>query len=416
MIIKCYDIETIWGEFSITIHNPDGTDIREFRVNKLCNQLDGMVRYLTTEKVDYWVGFNNINFDAQVLTWIIENKDKWVNKSREEICMLIAMYADDLINDINNNIFPPYRERQLWATQIDLFKIHHFDNESKRTSLKWCEFMMDLPNIEEMPWPHTRVDLGLPEFAEIDKYRRNDVTATCRLLDYTRGNCENEEYKGKDMLQMRWDTIETYKLPREAISWSDVKMGDELNKLSYMKLTGIKNPRELIEMKRRRKGRVKFTYGDCIPEYVTFKTKEFQQFYTMMKKVPVDIKKKIEYPFLYNKTQYMIAKGGIHSIEKNRIIEPSEDEILRDADIGSQYPWSIIKRKLFPSHLGDQWLIGYESTYDSRIADKKRSQQEGISKEDKRKFKGLSEMKKLQLNGGGLTEKSVDFIQFFLLL
>jgi len=72
-----------------------------------------------------------------------------------------------------------------------------------------------------------------------------------------------------------------------------------------------------------------------------------------------------------------------------------------DADIGSQYPWSIIKRKLFPSHLSTAWLVGYESTFKKRISYKKLAQNPDIPKRDKRKYKGLSEMLKLALNGGG---------------
>ncbi len=43
--------------------------------------------------------------------------------------------------------------------QIDLFKIHHFDNKNRRVSLKRLEFEMDLENIEEMPIHHTKIGL-----------------------------------------------------------------------------------------------------------------------------------------------------------------------------------------------------------------------------------------------------------------
>jgi len=36
--------------------------------------------------------------------------------------------------------------------QIDLFKIHHFDNNSKRTSLKKLEFNMRSEKIQDLPY------------------------------------------------------------------------------------------------------------------------------------------------------------------------------------------------------------------------------------------------------------------------
>lgn len=108
-------------------------------------------------------------------------------------------------------------------------------------------------------------------------------------------------------------------------------------------------------------------------------------------------KKKVqEYIFEYNNTSYTIALGGIHSNDKPRAIIPNDNEILRDADIGSQYPSSIIKRKLYPEHLGEEWLIGYKEIMEKRIISKK------LYKTTKnKKYKSLDEALKLSLNGGG---------------
>lgn len=96
-----------------------------------------------------------------------------------------------------------------------------------------------------------------------------------------------------------------------------------------------------------------------------------------------------EFKFNYNSTEYTVAKGGIHSNDKPRRIIPEKDEILIDADIGSQYPWGIIKRRLFPPHLGELWLKGYSDTFERRIAAKRAKKQ------------SINEAYKLALNGGG---------------
>lgn len=410
--LRVYDIETIFEEFSITIADRGFKNLKEFRINRFTNQVDGLVKYLTEENADYWVSFNGVNFDAQILTWIIDNHWKWVDKTGSQLCGMVWQFAQDVIDNTNNGLFAPYRENWLWAKQMDLFKIHHFDNEARRTSLKWCEYSMDMPEIEEMPLHHVHKEwqgnLEVPvdrmwdsrEFDMIDGYRRNDVKATCLLLEYTLGKVENEVYKGKNKIQDRIDTMAEFGLPDEAMNWSDVKMGDELNKLGYMRLKGIKDPRILIDMKKNANRRTKFTFGDCIPPYVTFKSPEFQALHKQVKDVRVKIivskeeKKEQEFHFSYNKTNYLIARGGLHSNEKNRTVISGTDEVLMDADIGSQYPNAIFKRKLYPSHLGPEWLVMYGSTIQRRLGYKAKS-------ETDKRAKGIAEMLKLSLNGGG---------------
>lgn len=63
----------------------------------------------------------------------------------------------------------------------------------------------------------------------------------------------------------------------------------------------------------------------------------------------------------------------------------------------AMYPTSIINWKLYPSHLGIEWLNGYIWTRDERIRAK------GLSKKDPAQ-KAIAEAYKLALNGGGLTK------------
>lgn len=415
LILKVYDIETIFEEFSITISDPNYQNPIDFRINRFINQIDALTKYLLETEVDYWVGYNNVTFDSQVLQHIISNKDKWVQKTGAEMAALIWQFAQDVIDDTNAGLFPPYREQWLWAKQMDIFKIHHFDNEARRTSLKWLEYSMDLEDIEEMPIAHANYkwvgNRKVPydrlwkdeEFSLTDHYRRNDVKATCVALEYTLGNVEHEVYKGKNKIQDRLDTIDEFKLPKEAMNWSDVKIGDELNKLGYMQLKGIKDAKVIYDLKKNRRGKRQFTYGDCIPDYVKFTSPTLIGFYERIKDIRVKLtekkdkegkKKKQEFSVAFNKTTYTIARGGIHSNEKNRIIIPLPNEVLMDADVGSQYPNAIFKRKLFPSHLGPEWLIMYGNTIQRRLTFKTKG------KTDKR-AKGIAEMLKLSLNGGG---------------
>lgn len=401
MEIEVYDIECLTGMFLYCGYNPTTEKWVEFEISEYRNDLYGLTKHLLTPLWDkYYISYNGLSYDAQILQFIMDNYQRWIDYDSGRIMSIIKKFSNKIIDDQNYDLFPPYREEDIDNMQIDLLKIHHFDNENKRTSLKWLEFSMDFYNVEEMPYPHTQEKFTRSEIQEIKDYCRNDVEATYEFWKYTIGEVEHEEYKGKNKVQDRLDLIEEMKFPKKALSWSDVKIGDEINKKVYCDNTGL-TTRQLYDLKKNRKPTKRFNYGDCIPDYVKFRTKSFQEFHERMKKVRVNLAKKEEYPFIINGLHLLIAKGGIHSNEKNRIIEPKRNEILMDADIGSQYPWSIIKRVLFPSHLSKAWLIGYKDRFEKRIVHKNLSKDKSLGAEQKRKHKGLSEMFKLALNGGG---------------
>lgn len=398
-----YDIETLKGLFLYVSKNLVTGKVSIFRIDRYRNDLYALVKHLREEyDVEYLVSFNGLSFDAQVVQFILDNFEGWAYDSVTDIVATIYQFAQDVIDDTKYGKFPPYRERQLWKKQVDLFRIHHYDNESRRCSLKWLENSMDFPNIEEMPTDHRRDDLSEPEIAEIIRYCINDVEATIRLYWITRGDTELEEYAGRDKVQDRFDLMGEFHLPLEAMNWSDVKIGSELNKRGYAREAGIEL-NTVYDLKKKRKSNAGFTFGDCIPNYVQFKTAKFQAFLEGIRKIKVSLKKKDkqEFPIELNGTTYKIKKGGIHSCEGKRIVVPGAHELLIDADVGSQYPNAIVKRGLYPSHLGPKWLINYKKTIELRLAYKERSNQEHRSMIERRKYKGITEMLKKALNGGG---------------
>jgi hypothetical protein len=407
---EVYDIECYAGLFLYIGYDIDTNIIYEFEISEFRNDLYALVKHLQDSKIKYGVAFNSISYDAQVLQYILENYHRWADKLNMEIVTLIKKFSNKTIDDSKYELWPTYREEQFEVNQVDLFKIHHFDNKARRCSLKWLEFSMEAENIEESPIEFDHYYFTEEEIDKCKHYCKTDVKNTALFLKFTRGDVEHEIYQGRDKIQDRLDVIEQMGFPTKAMNWSDVKIGDEINKKTYMELAGIEDPRKLYDLKKNARRKTKFTYGDCIPSYIEFKTPHFQEFHKRMLNVKVDLTKKVGYPFSYNGTSYIIAKGGIHSTEANRIVEPRENEKCEDADVGSQYPHYIIKNGLYPGHLGKHWLVGYTRTRDKRLVAKK-------SKDPR--MKGVAEMLKLALNGGGygkLNEKENwqydPFIQF----
>lgn len=398
MNLEVYDIECMVEMFLYIGKNIKTGKYVQFEVSAFKNDLEGLVKHLLDSEIDYGVSYNGNSYDMQILQYILDNHRKWYDLSNMEIIKLIKKFSDKVIDDTKYDLFPPYREESFSIKQIDLFKVHHFDNEARRTSLKWLQFSMDFYNVEEMPIHHMATGLTEEDVKTIRDYCRNDVESTVEFYKYTVGDVKHDIYKGQNKIEDRVNLIKEFGFPEKAMSWSDVKIGDEINKKTYCEITGL-DDKKLYDLKKSRKPTKPFTYGDCIPDYVSFVTPEFQEFFIRMKKVRVHLTEKKEYPFTYKGTSYMIAKGGIHSNEKNRIIEPGVNELCLDADIGSQYPTSLIKRGLFPSHLGKPWLVGYTKTRDRRLEYKEKIK--SAVAEEKQKLKGLSETFKLALNGGG---------------
>lgn len=396
------DIETFTELFDVGIYNPDTRKWKEFEVSAYKNELYEFVKDYTSGSYDYLVTFNGINFDQQVLEWVVNNHQKWVDLTNLEICEKISIFAENLIDNSNYGLFLPLRESKFTVPAIDLFRIHHFDNEARRTSLKWCEFMFNM-DVEEMPVHFKKIGLTKEDILEVQRYRRHDVMATYKLLELTLGRPGLEElkdYKGKNKIQDRFDVINETGMP--CLNWSDVKIGEEWNKLNYLKATGIRDERSIFPTKviypYGKKFKRFFPYLDMIDK---FQTDLFKNFARELGETFV-LAEKQEFHLKVGETTFTIAKGGLHSNEKNRVIIPPPGWILRDADVGGQYPWFLIKMMIMAPHLDKVMIDIARNNVDKRPVLKARAKElKALGREDEaRPLMGLQEMLKLCNNGG----------------
>lgn len=411
MDIDIYDLESYNGLFLFLCYTPDNKIWKQFQISEYQNDLYALIKHLHGRRAEdcFDVSFNGIAYDGQVLQYILDNYERWIDLGNTEIIKLIKRFSNKLIDDGKYGLRTPYFEDQIEIKQIDLFKIHHYDNKNRATSLKWLQFSMDFHTVEESPIPFTQERFTLEEIEECIHYCKNDIESTYQFYLFTIGQTNHEDYKGRNKIQDRLDLIEEFQFPLQALSWSDVTIGDKINKKVYKELTRSTD-KDIYLARRARKPTPRFTFGDCLPEHIKFKTATFQQFYDRMKSVRVNLMEKEKFPFTFNKTTYVIAKGGIHSNERNRITIPTNNEILRDADVGSQYPHAIIKRGLYPSHLSKLWLVGYTGNRNKRITYKDGIELLPEGDDKRRKLKGLSEMLKLAINGGfGKTKEQTNW-------
>jgi hypothetical protein len=385
MDVLIYDIETMQELFLISIYKPETNEMFDFQVSNNKNQLDGYMRFIEKHKEHYWVGYNNLRFDAQVTEWIIRNQDKWHEKSALEICAIIAQKAADTIHDANYEVFAEYREEWLTCKQIDVFRVNHYDNKNRMVSLKRLEFEMDLENIEEMPIHHTKTNMTQEEIDLTIDYCHNDVMATYEFYKITRGETEHPLYKEQDQVQLRMDIQEEFDIP--CLNYSDSKIGDEMIKKFYCQEKGVKYQ----DLPKKGYFRTEVLARNCIADYVTFTTKELQDFLKHVRRQKFTLKDEFKESLQFYGNTYTFAKGGLHTENKPKIFEADDDNIIVDWDVSSYYPAIIINNGRYPHHLGSSFLRGYKQMFDKRLELKP------LAKKD-RKIKGIVGALKLAVN------------------
>jgi len=384
MNVIIYDIETLKEYFLVVCLIP-GETYRAFKVNAEENNLDGFVKFINEHKHHYWVGYNNLRFDSQVVEWVLRNYEHWHDLSGLEITARIHQKASDVIDDANHDVFPEYRESDLSLPQLDLFRIHHFDNKNRRVSLKRLEFEMDLEDIEEMPIAADKTGMTKDDLFLTTKYCINDVWATYQFYLITIGQTDHPLYKGKDKIQLRLDIQEEFGIP--CLNYSDSKIGDEMIKKYYCQEKRI-DYKELPK-----KGFfTKYTaVKECIAPYVAFQTPQLQKFLERIKKIKLGVQDDFKEELHFYNNVYSFMKGGLHTENKPKIFEADEEYEIIDWDVSSYYPAIIINNGRYPRHLGKEFLQGYKTMFEKRLELKP------LAKKDKR-IAGIVEALKLSVN------------------
>lgn len=131
-MVEIYDVETLSNCFTYTGLNRDTKDVSQFVIHIDRNDLTKFIEHLKQLKGQ--IGFNNLSFDGQVIQFIINNYNKWLELNGEEIAELIYSYSQKTIERMNNGGFSEFPDWKMNIPQLDLFKIWHFDNKAKMTS------------------------------------------------------------------------------------------------------------------------------------------------------------------------------------------------------------------------------------------------------------------------------------------
>lgn len=186
-----FDIETYPSTFTFAISSSDGKHVRVFEVSDRMNQTQEILnclRYLAQKK-QRMIGFNNLGFDYPVLHTIMEQAKEAKRQGIQYFIDAGEVYniAMAQIQTARDGFAKVIKSEDEIIPQIDLFKINHFDNKARATSLKMLEFNMLSDNIEDLPFPvgkhltHSEIDVlkhyNLHDVLETKKFYHHNIPA-----------------------------------------------------------------------------------------------------------------------------------------------------------------------------------------------------------------------------------------------
>jgi len=327
MKLLIFDIETLKEMFLIGIYEPSTDMYFEFEISAERDELHSFISFTETHSDCFWVGYNNLRFDSQVVEWILRNAEEWYSYGSLELAAMIAQKAADVIHDANYEVLPEYSEHNLTLKQIDLFKIHHYDNKNRRVSLKRLEFEMDLENIEEMPVHHLKENMTFEERQLTRDYCKNDIMATYEFYKITIGDTTHPLYRGNNQIELRMDIQEEFNIP--CLNYSDSKIGDEMIKKYYCEEKRI----DYKDLPKKGYFRKSIAVKNCIASYVKFQTPLLKSFLERMKGASLGMQDDFKEEIHFYNNVYSFMKGGLHTENSPKIFEADDEHLIIDWDV-----------------------------------------------------------------------------------
>jgi hypothetical protein len=241
-----------------------------------------------------------------------------------------------------------------FVEQIDLYKIHHFDNKARSTSLKVLEFNMRSASIEDLPFP-VGTELTQDQVFVLKQYNAHDVDQTKAFY-----------FKTLDMIAFREDLTKKYQ--RDFMNHNDTKIGKDYFTMK-LEEAGVPcyefGPKGRVPKQTKRSS---IALKDAILPWIEFQQPEFTRILTWLKGQVITETKGVFEDVTCNIKgfTFVFGLGGIHGSVESSIVESDDKFVIVDLDVSSYYPNLAIVNKFYPAHLGEQFCDIYQHLYEQR--------------------------------------------------
>jgi hypothetical protein len=360
-----FDVETYPNVFTLAVEHAEAPLHWMFEISDLRNDSRQIVEFLQFLKDtdSRMVGFNNLGFDYPVVHTLIRMGHSDANTLYQKAMAIINSQDED-----GSRWMHLVKPTDQFVTQIDLFKIHHFDNRARSTSLKVLEFNMRSDSIEDLPFPVGTV-LNPEQIKVLKEYNKHDVAQTKAFYHHT-----------LDMIHFREELTRKYQ--RDFMNHNDTKIGKDY---FVMKLeeagvacydfgpkgrTPRQTKRPVIHLK------------DAILPWIKFDDPEFTRVLNWLKAQSITETKGVfnDLTASVNNFTFVFGLGGIHGSVESEVIESDDDHVIVDLDVTSYYPNLAITNSFHPQHLGKDFVSIYKFLFEQRKSYPKKSAESAMLK------------------------------------
>lgn len=337
-----------------------------FEISERHNHAAQLYQFLTALRGGYrLVGFNNVGFDWPVLEYFMSYYEANGGQVTAYAIYLKAQSIIDSVDRFGHLIWQPR------IAQLDLYKIHHFDNPAKATGLKVLEFNMRSHTIEDLPFPPGQ-PIGVENIPILIEYNCHDVAETIKFYHHSAG-----DIKLRDEL--------TAKFGKDFTNHSKTKLGSdifltELEKAGvecYDRSSGRRQPRQTL--------RPSIALGPLIFDYVAVTDPDLQRMVNYLRATTIYTTK--DTPELKDATvtlgglSFAFGTGGMHASLSNAHVKADDETDLIDVDVASFYPNLGIRNRVYPAHLSPVFCDVNEMIFDTRKTFPKKSAESATYKE-----------------------------------
>lgn len=349
------DYETLSNCFVGVFQHYKNETTRIFVVHKLRNDFKELMSFLK-ENIDsgeWHISYNGLAFDSQITQFLIIEQERLAKLPPEKIAEEIYAKAQKVVERQDGNEFSEYPEKDLSIKQIDLFKLNHWDNPAKRSSLKWIQFSMDWHNLLDMPIHHSAHISTLEQIETIIGYCVNDVRSTKEIYR-----------RSQDQIALRQALTREYGI--NLYSASEPRISKEL----FLHFLSQRLPMRKYDIKQMRTRRTEIRINDIILDYIEFSRPELRQLLNNFRKQvldPANTKGGFKYSIRYKGVTTDFGLGGLHGCTTPGVYEAKDGMIIMTSDVTSFYPNLAIRNRWSPAHLPkEQFCELYEWFFEER--------------------------------------------------
>lgn len=402
-----YDVEVLKNVFTCTALSYNTGEIKRFEISPRRNDIKHFLAWMNRLQYNKcrMVGFNNLHYDYPIIHFLCtvlrrDRNAKRITKNLYNKSQAIFRDSDNPVTKFKHTLWP----NQHIVKQADLFKIHHFDNNARRTSLKRLQFNMRLKSIEEFEMDFDKPIKKLSILKSLVKYNDHDTISTKEFLDLSQPQIEFREE-----LERR--------LGKSFINDNDTKIGEKYLTDQLIEEVGedvLYTEGDDGKRKKRITKRKVMPIKDLLFPYIKFKHPELRKVYNKLKRMKVfmvngkfhwnenddytkglgriinmegEIKKAnaTDKPRLNDKLaklkkkynnhdliatvdgfEFVFGKGGLHGTLRNTYVETTKERMILDLDVTSYYPKIGIENGMYPEHLTDAFCEIYSKVYEMR--------------------------------------------------